>query len=1423
MDKHRYPGVKPFSVSESNLFFGRERDIDRLFKLVNVKPVVVLYSKSGLGKSSLINAGLLPKINAETQYNPVIVRFGSYRETQSFFSPLKALKKKLSSDAKGPALLEKLAVPDFSLWYHLKCNQLKSDTPGITLFVFDQFEELFTYPSVQILEFKKALSEALYSTLPNYYQSALEEGFKQNHQLLSGEELELLYKPLRLKILIAIRSDRLSYIDQLKDYIPDILTNTYQLSALTREQAKEAIVSPANLEDPEVTSPAFSYSGEAVDKILNFLTKGENQNIESFQLQILCQYIEETIVIEQKKEYIEYQDVGDLENIFEVYYDKLISRLPEEIRLNVRKLLEEGLIFEEEELRLSLVEPQILQEYGISKNQLRQLIDTHIIRAEPHTAGGYTYELSHDSLVKPILRAYHKRRMQEERRLEEMRHQEEYEAYKIKVRQKARKYQLIGAAVVLCSILIAVFVILSENLSEAKREVRRMEFLATTTPWYRDFVNNITMEEAQKNIFVRDPEESITLRNEALDIGRRYANDLQESKLSDNPSLLALYLAYHAFAEIQNEQEILAIQLAREAVKHDDNRITNAVLNEILAMTNFHLQSFEVQKDNLLALGFKNDSELIKVTPFGIEVISITGRESVSGRQQTQRTGIESVTAGNNRSIFEFGEGMKHFAAISREGMSVLAVDTTMKKIDQWMFRENTFTREEKVSADHWPVEFAQISALALSGNGQYAALGQRNGSVNVIDLINKIFVPIDIDELTDAQSVISRLEFSPADQQLVIYTHHSMAAVYDLARQSETIIMSQGEAIHSITFSNGAGHVITASSRTASICRTGSRCTGNYRTTFHHDNNIEFATSTPDGRFVITEDTDGRFHVWDTDRNQKPVKQLDIYLQTISSGTSNITRGRNIAQKVSVTMPSVIFSGSGNMLLTTKANVNNVVIWEMPYVLNQGLSINDDESFFARYNISELNDEQKIIYNIQFFGENIDELLALARDYYNSGEYKNARKVYHKLLEFSHDDETHIELFNELGNSYYAVGEYQNAILYYENALEKDPENTRTLGNLGLVYFDLNDFERSFEYHNKALDIDSLYTTSLNDIGNIYHSRAQYSQAVPYYAKAVEADPEYIFGWYNLGVSQYYLNNYDAAFESLTRVSQIDPKYDITWAWNQLGNGYYEATDYDKAYECYQNALVISPGYQWAYYNIGNVEFMRQNYYNSYVNYKKALDIDPQYSDALLRMTDAYENGITTNPRFSEDIEDSNWNMYLRGKIHVRNDRLASAFQDYSELSARNFDYPTPDDWNELASAGFYSKNFQLAVQSQEKAVISNPDDTDYLWNLSWYYLFTKEFRKAIETSKKVISLDPTQTGVYTNLALGYLFDNQYAEAERIYREWMNEDYLFNIEFSTFREVFLKDLTELEEAGITHADVNRIRSLLNNLADTRN
>ena len=171
---YRYPGARPFEPEDAGIFFGREKEIEHLLQRVQLETLMVLYAKSGLGKSSLLNAGLLPRIQEKQQLKPFSIRFQAFQEgSPNNRMPLDRARERLQT--RSPLLDHLFEEQPKSLWYLIKAHQLNEEDYKGALLVFDQFEELFTYPPEAIQAFARQLSELLYVTIPDPYREGLEQ------------------------------------------------------------------------------------------------------------------------------------------------------------------------------------------------------------------------------------------------------------------------------------------------------------------------------------------------------------------------------------------------------------------------------------------------------------------------------------------------------------------------------------------------------------------------------------------------------------------------------------------------------------------------------------------------------------------------------------------------------------------------------------------------------------------------------------------------------------------------------------------------------------------------------------------------------------------------------------------------------------------------------------------------------------------------------------------------------------------------------------------------------------------------------------------------------------------------------------------------------------------------------------------------
>lgn len=410
---NRYPGIKPFSISENFMFFGRETDIGALNSLIFVNQTVVLYGQSGYGKSSLINAGIIPRLQKNGKWDYFSIRFNNFseKELDKNLSPLQTVGQRLSESLaiEKNNLLDNLLPDEGSLWYWIKQNQLQKSKGKFIIF-FDQFEELFTYPKEQIDEFSEQLSQLLYTTLPVSFKKRLVDFENENE--ISDEQYDFLYEKPDVKVIFSIRSDRLSLLNLLKDKHPAILQNSYELDALNVEDARSAIIEPAKLpQQLGFSTPEFNYTEEAVSKIIKSIANPEDGKIEAATLQIVCRFVEDTLVKEKNYPLIGEEELGDITDIFQQYYQNVLDKLTSNEKEQAQRLIEDELI--EGNRRNPLSENYIKSKFRINENLLIVLENSSLLKKERDARGNILYEVSHDSLIDAINKIAESRRKEE--------------------------------------------------------------------------------------------------------------------------------------------------------------------------------------------------------------------------------------------------------------------------------------------------------------------------------------------------------------------------------------------------------------------------------------------------------------------------------------------------------------------------------------------------------------------------------------------------------------------------------------------------------------------------------------------------------------------------------------------------------------------------------------------------------------------------------------------------------------------------------------------------------------------------------------------------------------------------------------------------------------------------------------------------
>ena len=233
-----YKGLMPYLEIDRLFFFGREDWQTAITERLTGSPLTVLYGASGVGKSSILRAGVAYHLYKAAQENweengkpelGVIVFPPVEEELKkkcSWQNPLSGIKKQLQVELEKLGInKEDLPQENLSFVETLKewTNKISSESSkGRLYIILDQFEEYFVHLSQQssketdsfAIEFPKAIKAAS-------------------------------LKYINVNFLISIRDDSLAKLDYFRSQISDLLDNRLpEIKHLNQNSAHEAIVKP---------------------------------------------------------------------------------------------------------------------------------------------------------------------------------------------------------------------------------------------------------------------------------------------------------------------------------------------------------------------------------------------------------------------------------------------------------------------------------------------------------------------------------------------------------------------------------------------------------------------------------------------------------------------------------------------------------------------------------------------------------------------------------------------------------------------------------------------------------------------------------------------------------------------------------------------------------------------------------------------------------------------------------------------------------------------------------------------------------------------------------------------------------------------------------------------------------------------------
>ena len=224
----------PQKNNDDHVFCGRDTAISSLFAMIDNNLLVTLYGKTGIGKTSVLNAGVFPLLRSRG-YLPLSIRLGKY-DGQKTMPYAKCIIEEIQNEIQEsgghvetmfPEFVESNTTSTEYLWKYF-CTTKFTNKDGQVIFpviVLDQFEEIFISQPKQ----SSILLKQIYALLDDNREVPEAEGYSDT---------------TNFRFVFSIREDDLFYLEDTIDiyHLAEMKQNRYRLIPLTDSEAREVIM-----------------------------------------------------------------------------------------------------------------------------------------------------------------------------------------------------------------------------------------------------------------------------------------------------------------------------------------------------------------------------------------------------------------------------------------------------------------------------------------------------------------------------------------------------------------------------------------------------------------------------------------------------------------------------------------------------------------------------------------------------------------------------------------------------------------------------------------------------------------------------------------------------------------------------------------------------------------------------------------------------------------------------------------------------------------------------------------------------------------------------------------------------------------------------------------------------------------------------
>lgn len=418
-----YLRLKSYSETDAQYFKGRESESGEIFDLLQRNDVVVLYSESAEGKSSILAAGLYPRLRRHN-FLPVSIVFtedefaekspdfdaivlGRIRQAMAEANPggqepmapdfarkvneSECFEWVSTSDVELPQDSESAAALTGSAWWMLRDFAIERYGVRVCpVLVFDQFEEVFTRAA-------SAWTDAFFGWLERLFSDNVPEAVGNALDAFPEDEEPEFSTRKDFRTIVSMRNEYMGELDYWgvqRHFLPEFKNSRYCLRALTLDEAEE-VLDLRFADRPELKKSVLAaLSGVPASKLAE--AQRELPMVPAMLLSVVC-----GVLCEEKsaQKYLDNLKDGNSTAVDNILWDFYRTSMREcRIGPTMRKYLEDVLVDKGGKRVRTKVDSKALHRIGFRDKILPQLKKKGLVKTSRINGEDYV-ELVHDRLA----------------------------------------------------------------------------------------------------------------------------------------------------------------------------------------------------------------------------------------------------------------------------------------------------------------------------------------------------------------------------------------------------------------------------------------------------------------------------------------------------------------------------------------------------------------------------------------------------------------------------------------------------------------------------------------------------------------------------------------------------------------------------------------------------------------------------------------------------------------------------------------------------------------------------------------------------------------------------------------------------------------------------------------------------------------